>query len=492
MRVLLLLALSIPSLYASHACSAKTVGVNYGTGSLGTFRPFPQSSIYTNISAAPADPSSAAWVSAVGNQIIPAYWPYFPAFYNDYYTGMIWYVVDGATTRRQNIYIDNQPSVADGDPGVTATPLPAVLANPRIQGSMGGRFSASTTPLEPPTLGFVSGGYTYPPFVVDNRDTDKHYYILDKSNCMLHELFLCDRHGGNTHCAIATTFDMLAGDHQRPYIKASGSVSGIPLFSVVGHASEFSSGDSAGHALSCSATVDRFQGAPFPSRTGLNRKGFTGAASHHQYGNTNDPLLPPLGAILRLKASFDTSKYSGVAKGILETFKSHGCILTDGGMSVQAYLELANGWGNSMSSYLDHPIAVNSTNFDFVQVGPVYADEAGSMPPVSANAAITSFTASPGGPVSAGTAVTLRWGVSNATAIRYLYPEVGPLRGPAEPGMDASGYDATGVVVHPQKTTTYTLMVQNGGIHSDGAGWFTFNRVTATVCVPVSGSADCP
>ena len=496
MRFLLVLALAIP-MYADHACSAMTAGSNFGSGSLGGFKPFPTSSIYTNISAAPADPSSATWVSHIssGATVTPEYWPYMWAWWDDVnpYMNMPWYVVDGTTSRRQNIYIDNEPSLGDSDPGVTATPLPAVLANPRVQGSMSGKLSRSTVFGEPPTLAFVSGGYAYPPRIASgNIAGDKHYYIIDKSNCLLHELFLCYASGGNTHCAIATTFDMLAGDHQRPYFMASGSASGIPLFSMLGFAGEMASGASAGHALACSATVDLYQGAGVPGRTGINRKAFTGAASHHQYGNTNDPNLPPLGAILRLKASFDTSAYSGVGKGILETLKSHGCVLTDGGRSIEFYLELANGWGQNMLSYLDHPITVNSTNFDFVQVGAIYGDGVGTVPPFSAAPTISSFTASPSGTVAGGTAVTLRWGVGGATAIRYVFPEVGPLRGPAEPGMAASGYDTTGVVVHPQRTTTYTLMVQNGGVHDNGAGWPAGNRVTATVCVAVSGSTACP
>lgn len=58
--------------------------------------------------------------------------------------------------------------------------------------------------------------------------------------------------------------------------------------------------------------------------------------------------------------------------------------------------------------------------------------------------------------------------------------------------MAARGYDSTGVIVHPTKTTTYTLMVQNGGIHNNGEGGFAENRVTATLCVPMAGSTGFP
>ena len=143
--------------------------------------------------------------------------------------------------------------------------------------------------------------------------------------------------------------------------------------------------------------------------------------------------------------------FYGTGKGILETLKSHGCVITDGGTSVSFYLEVADTWGTNMVKFAAvSPIAVNSTNFDIVAVdrSAIYSDSAGGLPPYTAAPTISSFIASPGGTVAAGAAVKLSWSVSGATAIRYLYPEVGPLRGPAEPGMAASGYDLTGFVAH--------------------------------------------
>ena len=479
MKKLILLLLAPLSLWAGHACSAMAPGVNYGSGRWGTFKPFAPSAIYTNISGAPADASSATWVTALGYSLQPQVGPYQWLLWGEAsYYGYTWYVVDGAQMRRQNVYIDSpiDPNPAQADPGVIASPLP-VPFRPRVQASM------KNTSLGGATQAFAS--FAYPPRIVDNEPGDDHILFLDKSNCLSYELYGCYYYGGNLHCGNVSVFDMLAGDRQRPWGYTSTSVSGAPQVGLLSSATEFASGNSAGHALACAAA---FNGSA------IGRKAATGIASHHQYGGTNDPNLPPFGAILRLKSSFDTSPYTGVGKGILETLKSHGCVLTDGGTSVSFYLEVADTWGSSMLSYAVSPIAVNSTNFDFVAVdrNTIYSDSAGATPPTTSAPVISRFTAAPSGTVTAGAAVTLSWTVSGATAIRYLYPEIGPLRGPAEPGMTASGYDLTGVVVHPVQTTTYTLMVQNGGIHDDGAGWFAPNRVTATVCVPVSGSTGCP
>ena len=381
--------------------------------------------------------------------------------------------------RRQNVYIDSpvDPNPLQGDPGVIASPLP-IPFRPRVQASM------KSTNMGGVTQAFAS--FAYPPRIVDNEGGDEHILFLDKSNCLSYELYGCYYYGGNLHCGMAIVFDMLAGDRQRPWGYSSASVSGVAMVGMVSPASEFVAGASAGHALACAVNINN---------TALRLRSATGIASHHQGLGTNDPNVPPIGSILRLKPSFDTSPYSGVGKGILETLKSHGCVITDGGTSVSFYLEVADTWGTNMVKFAAvSPISVNSTNFDIVAVdrSAIYSDSAGGLPPYTAAPTISSFIASPGGTVAAGAAVKLSWSVSGATAIRYLYPEVGPLRGPAEPGMAASGYDSAGVVVHPTRTTSYTLMVQNGGIHDDGAGWFAANRVTATVCVPVSGSTACP
>jgi hypothetical protein len=73
---------------------------------------------------------------------------------------------------------------------------------------------------------------------------------------------------------------------------------------------------------------------------------------------------------------------------------------------------------------------------------------------------IQSFSASPGGAVSAGTAVTLSWSATNASYF-IVSPQVGAVRG-------------TSVNVTPAATTTYTLYATNE-----------FGRTTATVTVTV-------
>ena len=241
-----------------------------GSARLGGFKPFQASSIYTNISGSPADSSSATWVAALGGQLIPQYGPY--KYVDMGWMGFTWYVVDGATTRHQNVYVDTPDEAypADSEGTVISLPVPTL---PIIQGTMSGLLPGVTS-------AFTS--FAFPPTITDNVVGDKHLFIFDKSNCMSYEMWNCQQYGGNLHCGMAMVFDMLAGDHQRPYFKASGSASGAAFVGMMGKAGELKDGVSAGHALACAASFNL---------QGIGRKAFTGIAQHHQYGNTNNPDL---------------------------------------------------------------------------------------------------------------------------------------------------------------------------------------------------------
>ncbi|HLX77504.1 MAG TPA: hypothetical protein VKR27_01350, partial [Acidimicrobiales bacterium] len=53
--------------------------------------------------------------------------------------------------------------------------------------------------------------------------------------------------------------------------------------------------------------------------------------ARHEAGARNDPSLPPMGARFRLKASFNISRYSKLARVVLVAMKRYGLILADNG-----------------------------------------------------------------------------------------------------------------------------------------------------------------
>ena len=53
--------------------------------------------------------------------------------------------------------------------------------------------------------------------------------------------------------------------------------------------------------------------------------------ARHEAGARHDPSLPPMGARFRLKASFNTTRYSRDARVVLQAMKTYGLILADNG-----------------------------------------------------------------------------------------------------------------------------------------------------------------
>ncbi len=60
------------------------------------------------------------------------------------------------------------------------------------------------------------------------------------------------------------------------------------------------------------------------------RRAYVPPATHFASPH-KDENLPPMGMRVRLKAGFDTSKFTGAARVILEGLKTHGMILADNG-----------------------------------------------------------------------------------------------------------------------------------------------------------------
>jgi hypothetical protein len=102
----------------------------------------------------------------------------------------------------------------------------------------------------------------------------------------------------------------------RPAGWTSADAAGLPILPGLARYDEICDPQNLTHALRF--TVKKSRRAYVPPATHF--------ASPHQEEN-----LPPMGMRVRLKASFDTSKYTGAARVILEGLKTHGMILADNG-----------------------------------------------------------------------------------------------------------------------------------------------------------------
>jgi hypothetical protein len=377
-------------------CSAVSLGQG---GNLNGFLPFPADNAWNqNIASAPVDPNSAAIINFIG-----ANDPLHPDFgsgeYNGSSIGIPYIVVDSQQTP---IAINFTAYGDESDPG----PMP-VPANAPIEG--------------------------YP----NPGSGDRHVLVVDNSTCWLYELYSSyPQTDGSWNVASAAVWDLLA-DEQRPLTWTSADAAGLSIFAGLARYDEVASGEIK-HAL-------RFT-------LQNSRAAFVPPASHWAATSTNANAAP-MGMRLRLKASFDVSKFSAANQVILKALQQYGMIMADNGSNMYISGAPDERWNNDDLHSLDQ---VTASDFEVVQMNPIYTQP---NLPTGAAPVISSFTASANN-VVAGTEVTLSW---NAVGASYydVTPQIGAIRG-------------TTIVVTPSQTTTYTLNATNE-----------FGRTTSTATVTV-------
>ncbi|MCA9031844.1 MAG: hypothetical protein KDA66_13605 [Planctomycetaceae bacterium] len=150
-----------------------------------------------------------------------------------------------------------------------------------------------------------------------NTDGDRHVIIVDRDNHKLYELFraFSIANGQMWRADSGAIFD-LSSNAKRPEGWTSADAAGLPIFPGLARYEEAVELGEIKHAL-------RFT----VSKT---RRAYVAPASHHASREEN-PLLPPMGMRVRLKADFDITEYPAEAQVILKCLKKYGMILADNG-----------------------------------------------------------------------------------------------------------------------------------------------------------------
>jgi hypothetical protein len=184
-----------------------------------------------------------------------------------------------------------------------------------------------------------------------------------------------------------------------------------------------------------------------------NGRYFVQPASHPAgpvYGVSN-----VMGMRIRLKAGFDISGFSAANQVILTAIKKYGMILADNG-GYFYFQGVADPRCDDTD--LENLDAIQSSNFELVQMTPEFPSYNVATAPTGALPTINSFTASATS-VAPGTAVTLKWSSTNDP---YDYIDV------------LSGMSGRTRTTTPAAATTYTLKATNQ-----------YGRSTAQVTVTV-------
>jgi hypothetical protein len=372
-------------------CSVMSTGAG---ASLNGYLPLPATDEWNrDISASPVDPNSSAIINFVGSTI---------GLHTDFGAGLwngspigIPYVVVSSGSR---VPVNFTAYGDESDPG----PMPVPSSAP-IEGA-------------PDTSG------------------DRHVLVIDNSNCWLYELYRAfPASGGAWNADAASVWDLQNGS-QRPLTWTSADAAGLPIFPGLARYDEVAAGKIS-HALRF--TLQR------------SRAAFVAPASHWA-AISSDPSAAPMGMRIRLKSSYDISRFSAANKVILTAMKKYGLIMADNGSSMYISGAPDERWNNSDLQQLG---GVKASDFEVVRMDTIYTSA--NLP--HGPAPVISGLTSAADPNSA-KGVKLSW-TGTGASYYVVTPQVGAVRG-------------TSVLVYPTATTTYTLYATNQ-----------YGRTSATITV---------
>src|SRR5690349_12618292 len=195
------------------------------------------------------------------------------------------------------------------------------------------------------------GPYPIPGNAPVEPGSDRHVLVVDEDNWVLYEMFDAQRQGGGWHAGSGAVWDMKT-NHYRPAGWTSADAAGLPILPGLVRYDEVSAG-AINHALRFTVNV--------------TRKAYVFPASHWASNNT-DPLRPPMGMRVRLKASFNVSGYPSQAQVILVALKKYGMMVADNGSDWYVTGTADARWDDAQINTLKQ---LRGSDFEVVQMGTI-------------------------------------------------------------------------------------------------------------------------
>lgn len=190
-----------------------------------------------------------------------------------------------------------------------------------------------------------------------NGTGDRHVLILDSGSCMLYELYnaLPLLEGTSWKADSGAVFD-LKSNQLRPYGWTSADAAGLPILPGLVRYDEVASGEIR-HAIRVTAPNTQ-RAFLWPARH---------FASHLTALN-----YPPMGLRLRLKASYNISRFTPEVQVILRALKTYGLILADNGSPWYLTGAPDPHWDNDALHQLHE---IQGSNFEAVDVSSLMIDQ---------------------------------------------------------------------------------------------------------------------
>jgi hypothetical protein len=145
-------------------------------------------------------------------------------------------------------------------------------------------------------------------------DGDRHVIAVQQGTCALFELYRAFPRSTRWDAASGATWD-LRSNRLRPAGWTSADAAGLPILPGLARCEDIAAG-AVHHALRVTF--------------GRTRRGYVSPARHFASSSTSSSL-PAMGMRLRLKASYDITRYHGQARILLVAMKRYGLMVADNG-----------------------------------------------------------------------------------------------------------------------------------------------------------------
>ena len=180
---------------------------------------------------------------------------------------------------------------------------------------------------------------------------DQHVLVLQNGTCRLFELYQAQRAGLGWDAGSGAVFN-LRSTKLRPDGWTSADAAGLPILPLLVRYDDVRAG-AIDHALRMTVAA--------------TQRGYIHPATHYA-SSDSDPALPPMGLRLRLKASYDLSRFGGAARIVLVALKRYGLIVADNGSSWFITGAPDPRWNDTN---LDQLKTVPGSAFEVVRSGPI-------------------------------------------------------------------------------------------------------------------------
>jgi hypothetical protein len=322
--------------------------------SLGGCQILPANHVFnTPIADLPVHPSSAAFISTIGNRNIHLDLGTSTDMTSAEYYGIPYNVVAGNSIAWTRVsYSSTDPDM--GDPALDETDCvdqSSGTAHTIVSPCLASKAPNPWLPM--PASPLVEGGVDRDP---SQPYGDHHILIVDSSTCRLWELYHCyPSTAHNWDIFGSATFD-LKSNALRPAGWTSADAAGFPILPLLLLASEASSGEIK-HALR------------FTISSSSIRREYVWPARHLTSNGTTSSNLPPMGQLFRLKASYQIpSSYNTQSKAILQALKTYGMYIADGGSNMYIQGDPSADWQDSTFSQVQ---SVGSSQFEAVDISAI-------------------------------------------------------------------------------------------------------------------------